>query len=612
MGSLTEYLIIEFVRKSDSQVERLLLNRPDIFDGYTEDEFRNGLRRALRDRRGAADPLSGADALSYEIPSAARDLGPRMTAVQQNRLAAGGLSRVASSAAVAIMLSLLYPTLFAVSKNWYAFNSRELTLLVAGMILLGIALWLAYLALTPAIVRLLKAFGARAEPAVPYVAPALLALFCIWAISLFFDGTLRSVFGSKWAARGVSFLAVVGLSWLFVRGKHATFNAILALVSLVCLLEFAMSYVSSTGAGLEQIPLSGEEDFEAAQFATKPNIYFFIYDAYGSGEAYANNFGFDNSKQYALLEERKFKVAHTLSNYTDTWSTTLGFFLGRHHYYGLQSGNEDAKFGRSILSGKAHNPVMETLRRNGYRVQFIHEKEIFLADQGTIDFVYPSPPPHRVLKIFGSSRLEQAVFGRGSGGPAVDMQQQTLFDRLPAISEDPTRPWFTFYWVALPSHANKRKFFTELEAFQREFVERTKLANAHMLATMDRIVAQDPKAVIIIIGDHGAWRYSRVWSTDRDPNKAFEKAGIDAITATLDFFGVMIAIRSAGLCDDDVYKGITPVNVMRVVFACLSKDRHLVSGAADDLSIFALRDELWLTGRKGRALAAWERLEMRK
>jgi hypothetical protein len=35
-----EYLLIEFVPKSDSQVERLLLNRKDLFDYYTEESFR--------------------------------------------------------------------------------------------------------------------------------------------------------------------------------------------------------------------------------------------------------------------------------------------------------------------------------------------------------------------------------------------------------------------------------------------------------------------------------------------------------------------------------------------------------------------------------------------
>lgn len=36
-----EYLVIEFVPKSDSQVQRLLLNRKDVFDDYSEEGFRS-------------------------------------------------------------------------------------------------------------------------------------------------------------------------------------------------------------------------------------------------------------------------------------------------------------------------------------------------------------------------------------------------------------------------------------------------------------------------------------------------------------------------------------------------------------------------------------------
>ena len=36
-----EYLLIEFVPKSDSQVQRLLLNRKDVFDDYNEESFRS-------------------------------------------------------------------------------------------------------------------------------------------------------------------------------------------------------------------------------------------------------------------------------------------------------------------------------------------------------------------------------------------------------------------------------------------------------------------------------------------------------------------------------------------------------------------------------------------
>jgi ribosomal protein L11 methylase PrmA len=45
LSRLGRLLIIEFVPKSDSQVKRLLLSRPDIFPNYTKDEFEKAFAR---------------------------------------------------------------------------------------------------------------------------------------------------------------------------------------------------------------------------------------------------------------------------------------------------------------------------------------------------------------------------------------------------------------------------------------------------------------------------------------------------------------------------------------------------------------------------------------
>ena len=41
MADLGRWLIIEFIPKEDSQVQRLLASREDIFKDYHEDEFQN-------------------------------------------------------------------------------------------------------------------------------------------------------------------------------------------------------------------------------------------------------------------------------------------------------------------------------------------------------------------------------------------------------------------------------------------------------------------------------------------------------------------------------------------------------------------------------------------
>ncbi len=514
------------------------------------------------------------------------------------------------STVAAVLLAVYYPTLFAISKNWYAFNAGELVSLLVGAGAFGVVLWTIYRTLYPLLARLLVgSVGVEPGTAKKRASAIVLAVVCVWSMFLLLDGTLLDVLGGKLPVRVAFILTLIGVGWLFVRGRIAAYNAVLAAISIAALAEFATSFWSYKAPTATNVPQIAVQDFEVARFITKPNIYFFIYDSYGSSDAYAHNFNFGNSKHYSELERRGFRVAHTLSNYTNTWNTTLGIFLGRHHYYRLSWGNEDTKIGRELLAGRAHNPVLTTLRRNGYRLQLVNASDYFLTERGTLDFLYPDTQPHRVLKIFGSRRVDKLAFNKTDSPASFAAQKNALSQRLAVMAADKgQQPWFTFFWVPLPSHASNRMPMSGVAAFQRRFVERTKTANAHMVDVMDRIIEVDPSGVIVIIGDHGAKSYSGVSAIGEDPNRAFTDAGIDVDTATLDHFGIMIAVRSGDRCNKLVYPGISPVNIMRVIFACLSNDADLLARKADDISIVR-RHRLWLAGREGKHLPRWETFE---
>jgi hypothetical protein len=88
----------------------------------------------------------------------------------------------------------------------------------------------------------------------------------------------------------------------------------------------------------------------------------------------------------------------------------------------------------------------------------------------------------------------------------------------------------------------------------------------------------DPEAFIVVMGDHGSWRYNKAWDGEDNPNDSFKVKGLDSDVITLDLFGIMLAVRSRGQCDDFIYDHLTPVNLMRVIFSCLSGDRKLLDG----------------------------------
>ena len=179
-----------------------------------------------------------------------------------------------------------------------------------------------------------------------------------------------------------------------------------------------------------------------------------------------------------------------------------------------------------------------------------------------------------------------------------------LLSRIPPKDEG---PWFTFSHVNLPAHGPNINW-RELDNFSKTFKARTIAANEHMDKVVEAIKQNDHTAVVIFLGDHGGWRYKGVWRGDRDPNTAMDVAKVDPELVTLDMFGIMIAVYSNGRCDDEIYAGITPVNVMRAVFSCLLHDPSLLHRRAPDIALMKTYPDVWVTARDGSPLPRWELL----
>jgi hypothetical protein len=517
---------------------------------------------------------------------------------------------VANSLVLILLLSTIYPTVFALSNNWYSIGEDKLLWLLGTSVVAGLVM-AAVVELIVALARLaLRLAKVEATDAWTWTARA--AIYAIVSTAVLFillDGTLLKALGSSIAVRVALLLSAAGAVWLLVRHRQRYVSGLLAVLILASGLSWLWSWAEvKVWAPASAKFLVEKVAFEQARFVERPNIYLLLYDAYGSRDVYEKVFSFDNSAHYRALEERRFKIVHTFSNYYATWPTTLGVFIGAHHYYRMSQGVDDTKLGRSIMAGLARNPVLETLRDNGYRVQYVHGSDYFVNEQGTLDFLFPQEPLQAALRIYGSPLLNRIV-GRSRQSRSLDEQKSVLLSRANGEPGPDGGPWFTFAHVVLPSHGPTDKGWLELKDFERTFVERTVRANAHGLEVIDRIRAKDPNAIIIIFGDHGAWRYRKVWLLDSDPNRAFERAGVSAETIALDLFGTMIAIRSNGRCDDYVQASMTPVNIMPTIFACLARDRGLLEQLADDISIFPRGRALFLVARDGQALPRWEPMQ---
>lgn len=497
----------------------------------------------------------------------------------------------------AVVLVTLYPTIFVLSENWYALHHTQSAWLVAVAIGAGLALYAA----AEISLKLGNwiAIKWRSEPLPPTVRPVVFAILCTMILYALLSRTLKVVLVER-AFVVAAFVAVAAiLVFAFTRGGQRYVSAFLALMATIAGVSWMANAMDTSQSWIESV----KQDFEQARFTHKPNVYLFIYDAYSSQDAYRKVFDFDNAEQYASLEQRGFKVIHTFSNYRSTLQTLISVFLGKQHYYNTETGVSDTQGGRPLFAGVVHNPVLSTLKSNGYHLQYIHALDYFVNEQGILDYMFPEKPITSSLRVFGLPLLTMRR------DITLEAQTETLYARIHPPPGPGGTPWFTFSHVNLPAHSPSAADWRTLGNFPARFREKTKLANRHMLNTIDRIRATDPGAVIIIFGDHGGHRYNKL-AFGPDPMSAFKSEGVSPEIVALDESGIMIAFASAGLCDSYVYDSMTPVNMMRTLFACLAADKSLLDERAPDVTLYRnIQQRLFLMAKDGKALPDWEPFE---
>jgi len=93
------------------------------------------------------------------------------------------------------------------------------------------------------------------------------------------------------------------------------------------------------------------------------------------------------------------------------------------------------------------------------------------------------------------------------------------------------------------------------------YIRDLECTNSEVLALVDDIVERDPSAVILVHGDHGT-AFAVDWSLAIDawPDRQIEER-----------FAILMAVRLPKPCTSYLYPSLSPVNLYRVVFACLGR-----------------------------------------
>lgn len=338
---------------------------------------------------------------------------------------------------------------------------------------------------------------------------------------------------------------------------------------------FHLMRIPSHGA-VEQF-LAGRPQPQAARRPQPlPDIYYFIFDRYGSQDVLSARYGFDNSAFYEFLRGKGFYIAtESHSNYLRT-AFSLSSSLNLIYLDGLAAAlGPDDKDWNPLFRLLEDHVVGRFLKTQGYR--FIHAgswwwptRQNHYADEN-LNWNAALPAPNlRLLVDFTMLK----PLGEELGIEWLDIRRQQWqrerykFQQIAAIARRP-EPTFTFAHFILPHDPfvfdRDGSFLPEAVMRQRtaeqNYRNQVLATNELIRALVERLLADsETPPVIVLQADEGpaperfrrdGFRFD--WRT-ATPEELQEKTGI------------FNAYLLPGAGDVSLYPSITPVNSFRLIF----------------------------------------------
>jgi hypothetical protein len=356
--------------------------------------------------------------------------------------------------------------------------------------------------------------------------------------------------------------------------------------------------------------------YDQVAFVRKPNVYLIHAESYHSPAAMSAIYAFDNRDFLNSLAALGFTVhPNHFANYGHTLASLSALFSMQHHYYRSSVGNMDGLGARDMLGGRVYCPVLRIFMDNGYRCQIIHPSDYSFAAGDELDFAYPRRSAFKVFEIYQVPLLNRIVAARSDDDATrTETASGRLADaeRLDAILEQrvlsaarSTKPYFSFLEPLGAHHSNIRKTWIELADWTQQYPEVVRQANRRLLKLLNLIIQNDPKAIVIVYGDHGAYRYRGVWEGKGDLNKRLRERGVSGSTLAMDIFDSLLAIRTPD-GDPSRFSGTSLVNVFRVLCWTLSDDDRILKTTAPNESYFRYDRKVYVCVREGAPLEVWE------
>ncbi len=468
-----------------------------------------------------------------------------------------------------VILSALYPTLFLLQINSHMFEYKAMAATAGIILLCTAALSLIFIPLSRAL---------------PYktVSAAAMAVSSVIILVLFHS----KIHGFLWFIAVAGALLIVFLA--YSRGLRVI-NILLSVLILIVCLNWVRGYYDAHKTA-RAFSSDGTSDYSDVELTSKPNVYLLILESYHSPEAMKKLYNYDNSEFLKYLKDRNYHAwENSFSSYSFTMASVASLFAMDQVNNIPMKGSLDGNAYRDIIGGKYGNTALKILKNNNYKVQYLFGEALHFHTP-MLDYDLLTSNLFAPMAVFEIDALTEKVQQQKLKN--VDM----LFSRIDYAAKN--KPVFTavklgamhtpsrFDWY--PDKVKKMPEFSEYAAnkdfisanklyWKDAYIEAVKAANKELVSVIDYIEAQDPEAVVILIGDHGAWFYRGTFPGDA--NAELRKRGVEPNMLALDANGAFLAIKAPkGYSFPDA---VYTVNVFRQVFASLGSENILATSKPD-------------------------------
>lgn len=471
-------------------------------------------------------------------------------------------------------LGLLFGHMFMWSNNVHMFEKTALAISFLIVVFISLLLFLVNYQLIPKILH--KLVNKNFYNMTYYAIIACLFIFLTWSMINY----IEILYKNKIWAPIFAFVIFIILSKKLCK-IIIFFFALMLLFSTINLVKNSINDTVGRDVYI---------NFPAIEFKKKPNIYIFWQESYQSFDILKLVFNIDNKEFIKFLEKNSFVIDN--NNYSSGMETLQSmsqfYSLGKLDNYKIVGRLDAGTATRDIIGGNENNIVFKILKNNGYRTilltcnsaYYFHKQYRYMDDTDAaindkLAYIRPLIEINYWKYIIESKIGEKNIFN------SKDTAEYTgdLFNRV-RTAMNKAKIMDKPYIIAFKGgaeHTPLNYTWKERDSwiksnFYQELVAKADEENQRIIS---HILQEDPKALIIMLGDHGPWTYRAFPEFgSNEPYASCEKLGVQVQDLLDDRYKVLFAYRLPNGDTYDLSQGMymNNINVFTHIFAYLAQD----------------------------------------